>query len=189
LKTTLLATLFLVSNACFGDVPELSRATKFASPEQFAKAARAFHPATKPSELSHIFAAPELGNDDSTFGKIVFAETMTEVTELYRTAETCAYFVQAEPKTDYTRSYTAALFLLWRDENDHLWRIRTVERFYATGVGGWIACKVIHEPTKSKDASPVTFRITEADAGQHDVLEERVYTLAVGNGSRLKPVK
>jgi hypothetical protein len=99
-----------------------------------------FTPGTKPSELSYIFAAPELGNDDSTFGKIVFAETITEVTELYRTPETCAYFVQAEPKTDYTRSYTAALFLLWRDENQ-LWRIRRIERFYATGVGGWIECK------------------------------------------------
>jgi len=189
LKTTLLATLFLVSNACFGDVPELSRATKFVSPEQFVEAARGFHPATKPSELSYIFAAPELGHEDSTFGKIVFAETITEVTELNRTPKTCAYFVQAEPKTNSTRSYTAALFLLWHDENDHLWRIRTIERFYATGVGGWIECKVIHEPTKSKGASPVTFRITETDAGQHDFLEERVYTLAVGNGSRLKPVK
>ena len=189
MKTTLLATLFLVSNACFGDVPELSRATKFVSPEQFVEAARGFHPATKPSELSYIFAAPELGHEDSTFGKIVFAETITEVTELYRTPETCAYFVQAEPKTNYTRSYTAALFLLWRDENDHLWRIRTIERFYATGVGGWIECTVIHGPTKSKGASQVTFRITETDAGRHDVLEERVYTLAVGNGFRLKPVK
>ena len=188
MKTTVLTTLFLVSNACLGDVPELSRATKFVSPEQFVDATRGFHPATKPSELSYIFAAPELGHDDSTFGKIVFAERITEVTELYRTPETCAYFVQAEPKTDYTRSYTAALFLLWRDEN-HLWRISRIERFYATGVGGWIACKLIHGPTKSKGASPVTFRITETDAGRHDFLEERVHTLAVGNGSRLKPVK
>jgi hypothetical protein len=187
LKTTLLATLLLVSNA-FGDVPELSRATKFVSPEQFVEVARGFHPATTLSELSYIFAAPELGHDDSAFGKVVFAETITEVTELYRTPATCAYFVQAEPKTDYTASYTAALFLLWHDEN-HLWRIRTIERFYAIGVGGWIECKVIHGPTKSKGASPVTFRITETDAGRHDVLEERVYTLAAGNGPRLKPVK
>ena len=64
----------------------------------------------------------------------------------------------------------------------------TIERFFAIGVGGWIEGKVIHPPAESKDASPVTFRITETDAGRHDVLEERVYTLALGNGPRLKPV-
>ena len=184
---TILATLFAVSNACFGDVGELSRATKFASPEQFVEAARGFHPAAKPSELSYIFAAPELGNDESTYGKTVFAKTITDVTELFRTSDACAYFVRAEQKTDYTRSYVAALFVLSRDDQS-AWRIRTIERF-AIGVGGWIDCKVIHPPAKSKDASPVTFRITETDAGRHDVSEERVYTLAVGNGHRLKPVK
>jgi len=184
---TILATLFAVSNACFGDVGELSRATKFASPEQFVEAARGFHPAAKPSELSYIFAAPELGNDESTYGKTVFADGISEVTELFRTPDRCAYFVRAEPKTDYTRSYVAALFVLSRDD-ESAWRIRTIERFFAIGVGGWIECKVIHRPTKSKGASPVTFRITETDAGRH-VLEERVYTLAAGNGPRLNPVK
>ena len=188
MKTTILATLFLVSNACFADVGELSRATKFASPEQFVEAARGFHPAAKPSELSCIFAAPELGNDESTYRKTVFADRISEVTELFRTPDRCAYFVRAEPRTDYTRSYVAALFVLSRDDQS-AWRIRTIERFLAIGVGGWIECKVIHLPAKSKDASPVTFRITETDAGRHDVSEERVYTLAVGNGPRLKPVK
>ena len=186
MKTTILAMLFVVSNACFGDVGELSRETKFASPEQFVEAARGFHPAAEPSELSYIFAAPELGNDESTYGKTVFAKTITDVTELFRTSDACAYFVRAEPKTDYTRSYVAALFVLSRDDQS-AWRIRTIERF-AIGVGGWIDCKVIHPPAKSKDASPVTFRITETDAGRHDVSEERVYTLAVGNGPRLIPV-
>jgi len=184
---TILATLFAVSNACFGEVGELSRAAKFASPEQFVEAARGFHPAAKPSELSYIFAAPELGNDESTYGKTVFADGISEVTELFRTPDRCAYFVRAEPKTDYTRSYVAALFVLSRDD-ESAWRIRTIERFFAIGVGGWIECKVIHRPTKSKGASPVTFRITETDAGRH-VLEERVYTLAAGNGPRLNPVK
>ena len=188
MKTTILATLFVVSNACFADVGELSRSTKFASPEQFVEAARGFHPAAKPSELSYIFAAPELGNDESTYGKTVFADRISEVTELFRTPDRCAYFVRAEPRTDYTRSYVAALFVLSRDDQS-AWRIRTIERFLAIGVGGWIECKVIHPPAKSKDASPVTFRITETDAGRHDVSEERVYTLAVGNGPRLKPVK
>src|SRR5437773_1125641 len=140
---TILATLFAVSNACFGDVGELSRATKFASPEQFVEAARGFHPAAKPSELSYIFAAPELGNDESTYGKTVFADGISEVTELFRTPDRCAYFVRAEPKTDYTRSYVAALFVLSRDD-ESAWRIRTIERFFAIGVGGWIECKVIH---------------------------------------------
>ena len=180
--------LFVVSNACFGDVGELSRETKFASPEQFVEAARGFHPAAKPSELSYIFAVPELGHDESTFGKTVFTETITEVTELFQTPDTCAYFVRAEPKTDYTRSYVAALFLLRRNDQS-AWRIRTIERFFSIGVDGLIECKVIHPPTKSKGAFLVAFRITETDAGRHDVLEERVYTLAVGNGPRLKPVK
>jgi hypothetical protein len=188
LKKTILAILFAVSNACLADVGELSRSTKFASPEQFVEAARGFHPATKPSELSYIFAAPELGNDESTYGKTVFADRINEVTELFRTPDRCAYFVRAEPRTDYTRSYVAALFVLSRDDQS-AWRIRTIERFLAIGVGGWIECKVIHPPAKSKDTSPVTFRITETDAGQHDVSEERVYTLALGNGPRLKPVK
>jgi hypothetical protein len=188
LKTTLLATFFVVTNACFGDGGELSRATKFASPEQFVEAARGFHPAAKPSELSYIFAAPELGHDESTYGKTVFAETISEVTELFRTPDTCAYFVRAEPKTDYTRSYVAALFVLTRDDQS-AWRIRTIERFFAIGVGGWIECKVIHGPTKSKGSSPATFQIIETDAGRHDISEERVYTLVAGNGPRLKPVK
>src|SRR5947207_11881693 len=84
---TILATLCAVSNACFGDVGGLSRATKFASPEQFVEAARGFHPAAKPSELSYIFAAPELGNDESTYGKTVFADRISEVTELFRTPD------------------------------------------------------------------------------------------------------
>lgn len=168
---------------------ELSRETKFPSPKQFVEAARAFRPAAKPSELSYIFAAPELGHDDSIYGNIVFAETITEVTELFRTPDRCAYFVRAEPKTDYTRSYIAALFVLSRDIEDNMWRITTIERFFAIGVGGWIECKVIHPPGQSKDAPPITFRITETDAGRHDVLEERVYTLAMGTGCRLKPVK
>src|SRR5439155_27347973 len=112
---------------------------------------------------------------------------ITTVTELCRTPHACAYFVRAEPKTDYPHSYVAALFVLSRDDQS-AWRIRTIERFFAIGVDGWIECKVIHPPTKSKDASPVTFRITETDAGRH-VLEERVYTLAAGNGPRLNPVK
>src|SRR5436190_19271783 len=186
-RHTILAILSVVSNACFGEVEELSRTTKFASPEQFVEAARVFRPAAKPSELSYIFAAPELGHDESIYGKTVFAETISEVTELFRTPDTCAYFVRAEPKTDSTRSYVAALFVLTRDDQS-AWRIRTIERFFAIGVGGWIECKVIHRPTKSKGASPVTFRITETDAGRH-VLEERVYTLAAGNGPRLNPVK
>src|SRR6266704_370909 len=103
--------------------------------------------------LSYVFAAPELGNDEFTYGKTVFADRISEVTELFRTPDTCAYFVRAEPKTDYTRSYVAALFLLTRNDQS-AWRIRTIERFFATGVGGWIECKVIHWPTKSKDASP-----------------------------------
>jgi hypothetical protein len=140
LKTTILAMLFVVSNACFGDVDELSRTTKFASPEQFVEAARGFHPPAKPSEVSYIFAAPELGNDESTYGKIVFAETITDVTELFQTPDRCAYFVRAELKTDYTRSYVAALFLLSRDDQSE-WRIRTIERFFAIGVGGWISAR------------------------------------------------
>jgi len=188
LKTLTLTTLLLISNACLADVGEFSRATKFASPDDFLQAARSFHPATKPSELGYIFSAPELGNYESTYGKTVFADRISEVTELFRTPDRCAYFVRAEPRTDYTRSYVAALFLLRRNDQS-AWRIRTIERFFSIGVDGLIECKVIHPPTKSKGAFPVAFRITETDAGRHDVLEERVYTLAVGNGPRLKPVK
>jgi len=187
-KTESLAILFLASNSCFGDVGELSRTTRFASAEQFAEAARNFRPATNPSEFSYIFAAPELGHDDSTYGKSVFADRITEVTELSRGSDVCAYFVRAEPKTDYTRSYIAALFLLRRDDAS-TWRIATVERFYAVGVGGGIECRVIRQPTKSQNSFPLTFRITETDAGRHDVLEERVYTLADAHGIRLKPIK
>jgi hypothetical protein len=168
---------------------ELSRETKFPSPKQFVEAAHGFHPAEKLSELSYIFSAPELGNDDSIYGKTVFADKITEVTELFRTPDTCAYFLRAEPQTDYTRSYVGALILLGRDINENAWRIRTIERFFANGVSGWIECKVIHPPNDAKAAPPITFRITETDAGRHDLLDERVYTLAVGNGFRLKPVK
>jgi hypothetical protein len=181
MKTTILAILFSVSNACFGDVGELSRTMKFASPEQFAETARNFRPATKPSELSYIFAAPELGNDDSTYGKTVFADVITTVAEISRTPDLCAYFVQAEPKTDYTRSYSAGLFILRRGDGG-AWRIATIERFYAIGVGGWIECRVIHQ------SAPLTVRITETDAGRHDVLQERVHTLTDAHGIRLKPV-
>ncbi len=153
----------------------------FSSPEQFAETAHNFRPAAKPSELSYIFAAPERGNDDATYGKTVFADTITKVAELSRTRDICAYFVQAEPKTDYTRSYVAGLFLLWRGEGG-AWRIGTIERFYAIGVGGWIECRVIRR------SAPLTFRITETDAGRHDVLQERVYTLADTHGIRLKPI-
>src|SRR5206468_12191676 len=99
----------------------------------------------------------------------------------------CDYVVRADASSASTRSYVAALFVLSRDD-ESAWRIRTIERFFAIGVGGWIECKVIHRPTKSKGASPVTFRITATDAGRH-VLEERVYTLAAGNGPRLNPGK
>ena len=180
LKAANLAILFLVSNTCFGEVGELSRTMTFASPEQFAEAARAFRPAAKPSELSYIFAAPELGNEDSTYGKTVFADAITKVAELSRTADVCAYFVQAEPKTDYTRSYVAGLFILRRGDGS-TWRIGTVERFSATGVGGWIECRVIRR------SAPLTFRVTETDAGRR-VLQERIYTLADAPGIRLKPV-
>jgi hypothetical protein len=181
MKTAQLAILLLVSTACYGDVGELSRTMTFASPDKFAETARDFRPATKPSELSCIFAAPELGNDDSAYGKTVFADAITTVVELSRTADSCAYFIQAEPKTDYTRSYTAGLFIL-RRRDDGTWRIATIERFYAVGVGGWIECKVLRR------SDPLTFRITETDAGRHDVLQERVYSLADEHGSRLKPV-
>lgn len=153
----------------------------FASPDKFAETARSFRPATKPSELSYIFSAPELGNDDSNYGKTVFADAITTVAELSRTPDVCAYFIQAEPKTDYTRSYTAGLFIL-RRRDDGTWRITKIERFNAVGVGGWVECRVIRR------SAPLTFRITETDAGRHDVLEERVYTLADEHGARLKPI-
>lgn len=185
MKITKLAVLLLASNVCFGDTGEFACTTKFASPEQFVAAARSFHPATKPSELSYIFSAPERGNDDTTYGKLRFADCITEVTELSRTPDDCAYFVKAEPKTDYTRSYAAGLFLLRRDDNS-TWRIATIERFYAIGVGGWIDCKVIQQPATG--SHPLIFRITETDAGRHDVLAERVYTLADDHEIRLKPI-
>jgi hypothetical protein len=78
-------------------------------------------------------------------------------------------------KTDYTRSYVAALFIL-RHGDGSTWRIATIERFYASGVDGWIQCRVIRR------SAPLTFRITETDAGKRDVLQERVYTLADAGG-------
>jgi len=106
LKTLTLTTLLLISNACLADVGDFSRATKFASPDQFLQAARSFHPATKPSELGYIFSAPELGNDQSRYGQTVIAETISKVTELSREHDLCAYFLQAEPRTDYTRYFS-----------------------------------------------------------------------------------
>jgi hypothetical protein len=187
-KTLTLATLLLISNACLADVGDFSRATKFASPDQFLQAARSFHPATKPSELGYIFSAPELGNDESRYGQTVIAGTISKVTELSREHDLCAYLLQAEPRTDYTRSYVAALFLLRPDDNG-VWRIITIERFQAIGVGGWVECKVIRKPKQPTDSTPLIFRVTETDAGRHAVLEERIYTLAAGHGIRLKPVK
>lgn len=181
MKASVLAILFSVSCACFGDVGELSRTMKFASPEEFAETALHFRPAAKPSELSYIFAAPELGNDDSTYGKTIFADAITTVSQLSRTPDWCAYFVQANPKTEYTRSYTAGLFILRRREGGE-WRIATIEQFHAIGVGGWIECKVIQE------SAPLIVRITETDAGRHQVMQERVYTLTDAHGIRLKPV-
>ncbi|HBJ85592.1 MAG TPA: hypothetical protein DDZ88_17290 [Verrucomicrobiales bacterium] len=188
MKTLTLTTLLLLSNACLADVDGFSRATKFASPEQFLQVARSFHPATKPSELGYIFSAPERGNDQSRYGKTIFAETITKVTELSREPDLCAYFLQAEPPTNYTRSYVAALFLL-RPGDNGIWRITTIERFQAVGAGGWVECKVILKPKQSKDSTLLIFQVTETDAGRHDVLEERVYKLAAGHGIRLKPVK
>ncbi len=177
MKTLTLTTLLLISNACLADVGDFSRATKFASPDQFLQ-----------SELGYIFSAPELGNDESRYGQTVIAETISKVTELSREHDLCAYFLQAEPRTDYTRSYVAALFLLRPDDNG-VWRITTIERFQAIGVGGWVECKVIRKPKQPTDSTPLIFRVTETDAGRHDVLEERINTLAVGHGIRLKPVK
>ena len=188
LKTLTLTTLLLISNACLADVGDFSRATKFASPDQFLQAARSFHPATKPSELGYIFSAPELGNDESRYGQTVIAETISKVTELSREHDLCAYFLQAEPRTDYTRSYVAALFLL-RPNDNGVWRITTIERFQAIGAGGWVECKVIRKPKQPTDSTSLIFRVTETDAGRDDVLEERIYTLAAGHGIRLKPVK
>jgi hypothetical protein len=188
LKTLTLTTLLLVSNACLADIGDFSRAMKFASPDQFLQAARNFHPATKPSELGYIFSAPELGNDESRYGQTVIAETISKVTELSREHDLCAYFLQAEPRTDYTRSYVAALFLLRPDDNG-VWRITTIERFQAIGVGGWVECKVIRQRKQLTDSTPLIFRVTETDAGRHDVLEERIYTLSARHGIRLKPVK
>ena len=168
--------MLLATNICFADSGELSRTAKFASPDQFAAAAWSFHPATKPSELSYIFSAPELSNDNSTYGNFVFAEGITEVTELSRTPDVCAYFVKAEPKTDYTCSYAAGLFLLRLHDNS-AWRIATIEQFHAIGVCGWIECRAIHYPTTAKKSPPLTFRVTETDADRHLILDKRVYTL------------
>ena len=104
-----------------------------------------------------------------------------------RTSDVCAYFVQAQPKTDYTRSYVAAIFLLRRDDTS-TWRITTVERFCAVGVGGWIECKVIQRRTTAVGSPPLTFRVTETDVGRRNVLAERVYTLEDAGGVRHKPV-
>lgn len=181
MKIAHLVILFLVSNICFGDIGELSRTMTFASPDKFAETARKFRPAAKPSELSYIFSAPELGNDDSAYGKIVFADAIATVSELSRTPEVCAYFIQAAPKTDYTRSCAAGLFILRRSDSG-TWRIAIIERFNANGIGGWIECKVIPQSV------PLTFRIIEQDAGRRDVLQKRVYTLAHAGGIRLKPI-
>ena len=188
MKTLTLTTLLLISNACLADVGDFSRATKFASPDQFLQAARSFHPATKPSELGYIFSAPELGNDESRYGQTVIAETISKVTELSREHDLCAYFLEAEPRTDYTCSYVAALFLLRPDDNG-VWRITTVERFQAIGMGGWVECKVIRKPKQPTDSTPLIFRVSETDSERRDILEERIYTLAAGHGIRLKPVK
>lgn len=97
-------------------------------------------------------------------------------------------FPPAEPRTDYTRSYVVALFLLRPDDNG-VWRITTIERFQAIGMGGWVECKVIRKPKQPTDSTPLIFRVTETDGGRRDILEERIYTLAAGHGIRLKPVK
>src|SRR4029077_16816736 len=151
----------------------------------FLQAARSFHPATKPSELGYIFSAPELRNDESRYGQTVIAETISKVTELLREHDLCAYLLEAKPRADYTSSYVAALFLLRPDANG-VWRITTIERFQATGVGGWVECKVIRKPKQPTDSNPLIFRVTETDAGRR-VLEKRIYTLAAGRGTRLKP--
>ena len=177
--------LIAISNACLANTSDFSRTAEFTPPEKFVKVARNFRPASERSEFSYFFSAPERGNDDSTYGKLVFAEAIEDVTELWRGPDLCAYFLQASPKTEYTRSYVAALLLLHRSIDSQIWRITTVERFQAIGAGGGIHCRVLRQPEKS---APLTFRVTETDAGRRDVSEERVYTLAVGNGIRLKSV-
>jgi hypothetical protein len=166
--------LLSIGNACLANINDFSRTAKFTSPEEFVKVARNFRPASERSEFSYFFSAPERGNDDSTCGKLVFAEAMGDVTELWRGPDLCAYFLQTSPKTEYTRSYVAALLLLERSIDSGIWRITTVERFQATGAGGGIHCRVLRQPEKS---APLTFRITETDAGRRDVSEERAYTV------------
>ena len=184
MKIVILAILFLVSNVCWADDGDFSRKTAFASPEQFVEAASNFRPSAKPSEFSYIFAAPELADydDPPDYGRMVFADTIDTVVELSRSPDVRAYFIQAAPKTQYTHSSTAGLFILQRSDRSGIWRITNIERFFANGIEGGIECKVIRR------TKPLTFRITETDAGRRDVLQERVYTLADADGPRLKPV-
>jgi len=184
-NSSTLIMLLSIGNACLANTSDFSRTAKFTSPEEFVKVARNFRPASERSEFSYFFSAPEHGNEDSTYGKLVFAEAIEGVTELWRGPDLCAYFLQASPKTEYTRSYVAALLLLERSIDSGIWRITTVEHFQAAGARGGIHCRVLRQPEKS---TPLTFRVTETDAGRRDVSEERVYTLAVGSRTRLKPV-
>jgi hypothetical protein len=149
--------LLSIGNACLANTRDFSRTAKFTSPEEFVKVARNFRPASERSEFSYFFSASEHGNEDSTYGKLVFAEAIEGVTELWRGPGLCAYFLQASPKTEYTRSYVAALLLLERSIDSGIWRITTVEHFQAAGAGGGIHCRVLRQPRNplhSRFASP-----------------------------------
>jgi len=154
-NSSTLIMLLWIGNACLANTSDFSRTAKFTSPEEFVKVARNFRPASERSEFSYFFSAPERGNDDSTYGKLVFAEAIEDVTELWRGPDLCAYFLQVSPKTEYTPSYVAALLLLERSIDSGIWRITTVQRFEATGAGGGIHCRVLRQPEKS---APLTFR-------------------------------
>ena len=186
-KTLILVSVFGLF--CVRDVfgEDFSHSAKFVSPAQFLEAARNFHPARNPTEFGYIFSASEGDLDDDDYGKTVFAETITEATELSHSQDCCVFFLKAEPKTEYTRSFVAALIVLRPDQKGS-WRVSATERFQASCAGGWIECKVSQKPSKLKGTPQPIFRVTEFDAGRHDVFAERTYSLTVGGGVRLQPV-
>lgn len=137
--------LFSVCHVFAGRAPELSRESTFKSLDEFVASAKAFRPSNKPTEFAYIFSVPAY--DNGSFQRTVFAQSINEVKLLWQggtDGERHAVFaLYAEPKTEDTRSYVAAIVLLNRTGGN--WLIYDVKREAAYGQRGGVQCKLAHD--------------------------------------------
>jgi hypothetical protein len=118
------AALVLPMNAA-----EFDRQSAFASVEAFVTAAKAFPLATTKSNLSSLFAIPEMGAINH--GKPITAPAIQSCNAIWSGDDSALVLAVAIPPTEATRSSIGVLFLLVRQRDR--WHIADLLRFTATG--------------------------------------------------------